>query len=97
MASNAVSQEEENYVRMALLLTGISPRAVRVLFDKEFPPASLSYTVNDKIKKKKLNDLRGRRVINQAQWDILFPSNAHYVIQSLLIVKGRTVTYMYSC
>ncbi|CAC5415734.1 unnamed protein product [Mytilus coruscus] len=75
MASNAVSQEEENYVRMALLLTGISPRAVRVLFDKEFPPASLSFTVNDKIKKKKLNDLRGRRVINQAQWDILFPSS----------------------
>ncbi|XP_076085566.1 uncharacterized protein LOC143056362 [Mytilus galloprovincialis] len=73
MASNALSQEEENYVRMALLLTGISPRAVRVLFDKEFPPASLSFTVNDKNAKKKLNDLRGRRVINQAQWDLLFP------------------------
>ncbi|XP_071146750.1 uncharacterized protein [Mytilus edulis] len=75
MASNTLSQEEENYVRMSLLLTRISPRAVRVLFDKEFPPASLSFTVNDKNKKKKLNDLRVRRVINQAQWDLLFPSS----------------------
>ncbi|CAG2190097.1 unnamed protein product [Mytilus edulis] len=74
MASNALSQEEENYVRMALLLTGISPRAVRVMFDKEFPPASLSFTVNDKNTKKKLNELRGKRVINQAQWNLLFPS-----------------------
>ncbi|CAG2224717.1 unnamed protein product [Mytilus edulis] len=75
MASNALSQEEENYVRMSLLLTGISPRAVRVLFDKEFPPASLSLTVNDKKVKQKLNDLRGKRVINKAQWDLLFPTS----------------------
>ncbi|XP_076079492.1 uncharacterized protein LOC143049705 isoform X2 [Mytilus galloprovincialis] len=75
MASNALSQEEENYVRMSLLLTGISPRAVRVLFDKEFPPASISLTVNDKKVKQKLNDLRGKRVINKAQWDLLFPTS----------------------
>ncbi|VDI01969.1 Hypothetical predicted protein [Mytilus galloprovincialis] len=75
MALNALSHEEENYVRMSLLLTGISQRAVRVLFDKKIPPASLSLTVNDNIKKKKLNDLRGRRVINQAQWDLLFPTS----------------------
>lgn len=73
MASNALSQEEENYVRLALLLTGVSPRAVRVQFDKEFPPTSLSLTMNDKNAKKNLNDLRGKRVINQAQWDLLFP------------------------
>ncbi|XP_063408745.1 uncharacterized protein LOC134692224 [Mytilus trossulus] len=73
MASNALSQEEENYVRMTLLLTGISPRAVRFQFDKEFPPTSLSFTVNDKNGRKKLNDLRRKRVVNQAQWDLLFP------------------------
>lgn len=47
----SLSVEEENYLRMSLLLTGISQRAVRVLFDKEFPPAgpvSLHLTVNDK-------------------------------------------------
>ncbi|XP_076079493.1 uncharacterized protein LOC143049705 isoform X3 [Mytilus galloprovincialis] len=75
MASNALSQEEENYVRMTLLLTGISPRAVRVLFDKEFPPASLSLTVNDKKVKQKLNDLSRKRVINNAQWDLMFPTS----------------------
>ncbi|VDI54537.1 Hypothetical predicted protein [Mytilus galloprovincialis] len=85
MASNTLSQEEENYVRMSLLLTRISPRAVRVLFDKEFPPASLSFTVNDKNKKKKLNDLRVRRVINQAQWDLLFPSSA---VESIFYKQG---------
>ncbi|CAG2239596.1 DMBT1 [Mytilus edulis] len=37
MASR-LSQEEENYVRMSLLLIGISPRAARVLFDREFSP-----------------------------------------------------------
>lgn len=78
MASNALSQEEENYVRLALLLTGVSPRSVRVQFDKEFPPTSLSFTVNDKNAKKKLNDLRGKRVINQAQWDLLFPCSGQY-------------------
>ncbi|CAG2215042.1 unnamed protein product [Mytilus edulis] len=35
----SISTEEENYVRMSLLLTGISPRAVRVLFDSEFHPS----------------------------------------------------------
>ncbi|CAG2211097.1 unnamed protein product [Mytilus edulis] len=38
MASALPSLEEENYLRMSLLLTGISPRAVRVLFDHEFAP-----------------------------------------------------------
>ncbi|XP_076078825.1 E3 ubiquitin-protein ligase DZIP3-like [Mytilus galloprovincialis] len=75
MASSTLSQEEENYVRMSLLLTGISPCAVRVLFDKEFPPASLSLTVNDKKVKQKLNDLSRKRVIDKAQWDLLFPTS----------------------
>ncbi|XP_076106884.1 uncharacterized protein LOC143075380 [Mytilus galloprovincialis] len=74
-SSSALTPEEENYVRMALLLTGISPRAVRVLFDKEFPLASLSLTVNDKKVKQKLNDLSRKRVINNAQWSLLFPTS----------------------
>ncbi|VDI10548.1 Hypothetical predicted protein [Mytilus galloprovincialis] len=78
-SSSALTQEEENYVRMSLLLTGISPRAVRVLFDKEFPPASLSLTVNDKKVKQKLHDLRGKRVINNAQWDLLFHTSGTVV------------------
>ncbi|CAG2217418.1 unnamed protein product [Mytilus edulis] len=41
----SISTEEENYVRMSLLLTGISPRAVRVLFDSEFHPSCLDSTL----------------------------------------------------
>lgn len=69
----AISTEEENYVRIALLLTGKSPRAVRVLFDNKFPPASLQLTLNQE-KSKQLGHLKKIRVIDQAQWDLMFPS-----------------------
>ncbi|CAG2207091.1 unnamed protein product [Mytilus edulis] len=39
-------EEEENYIRLALLLKGVSPRAVRTFFDKEFPPTYLPSTLN---------------------------------------------------
>ncbi|XP_071141713.1 uncharacterized protein [Mytilus edulis] len=39
------SEDEENYVRLALLLKGVTPRAVRTYFDREFPPTSLSSTL----------------------------------------------------
>ncbi|VDI45833.1 Hypothetical predicted protein [Mytilus galloprovincialis] len=70
MASR-ISQEEENYVRMSLLLTGISPRAARVLFDSEFSPTLL----NSSLKKEfnTLKDLQKKRIINQSQWNLLFP------------------------
>ncbi|XP_071144717.1 uncharacterized protein [Mytilus edulis] len=66
-----VSEEEENYLRMHLLLTGISPRAVRVLFDKEFHPSLLNETIKKEYSK--LYDLKIKRVINAAQWTLLFP------------------------
>ncbi|XP_052083725.1 E3 ubiquitin-protein ligase DZIP3-like [Mytilus californianus] len=69
--ASGLTQEEENYVRMSLLLTGISPRAARVLFDSEFAPACL----NSSLKKdyNKLRDLQKKRIINQQQWNLLFP------------------------
>ncbi|VDI08418.1 Hypothetical predicted protein [Mytilus galloprovincialis] len=66
-----VSEEEENYLRIHLLMTGIASRAVRVLFDKEFHPSSLHATI--KKEHGKLLDLRMKRVINEAQWNLLFP------------------------
>lgn len=67
----SLSKEEENYVRMGLLLTGISPRAARALFDQEFHP----FCLDESIKKgyDKLLDLQKKRVINQQQWKLLFP------------------------
>ncbi|XP_071178516.1 uncharacterized protein [Mytilus edulis] len=66
-------EEEENYVRLALLLKGVSPRAVRSYFDREFPPTHLPSTLNTNYNT--LQDLKLKRVLNHAQWNLLFPRN----------------------
>lgn len=68
---SSLSPEEENFVRLNLLLTGISPRAVRTLFDYEFAPVCLDATL--KAEFNKLKDLQKKRVINQSQWNLLSP------------------------
>ncbi|XP_076083583.1 uncharacterized protein LOC143054461 [Mytilus galloprovincialis] len=69
----SLSEEEENYVRLALLLKGVTPRAVRTYFDKEFPPTSLPSTLSTS--HNTLLDLKVKRIINQAQWNLLIPRN----------------------
>ncbi|CAC5362213.1 unnamed protein product [Mytilus coruscus] len=66
----SLSQVEENYVRMSLLLTGISPRAARVLFDHEFHPSRLYSSLKKAYNK--LMDLKKKHVINELQWNLLF-------------------------
>ncbi|CAG2251631.1 unnamed protein product [Mytilus edulis] len=67
----ALSQEEENYVRISLLLTGISPRAARNYFDFEFAPACLDATLKKEYNN--LLDLKKKHRINQTQWNLLYP------------------------
>ncbi|CAC5385131.1 unnamed protein product [Mytilus coruscus] len=69
--ASPLSQEEENYVRISLLLTGISPRAVRALFDHEFAPSCLDSSLKKGYDT--LKDLQQKRVINMSQWNLLFP------------------------
>ncbi|CAC5388467.1 unnamed protein product [Mytilus coruscus] len=69
--ASPLSQEEENYVRMSLLLTGISPRAARALFNHEFASSCLESSLKKEYNK--LKDLQKKRVINQSQWNLLFP------------------------
>lgn len=66
----SLSIEEENYVRISLLLTGISPRAARKFFDGEIVPACLDATLKKEYNK--LFDLKKKRIINQSQWNLLF-------------------------
>ncbi|VDI10861.1 Hypothetical predicted protein [Mytilus galloprovincialis] len=68
-----LSDEEENYIRLALLLKGVSPRAVRTFFDKEFPPTYLPSTLNKNYNT--LNGLFKNRILNRAQWNLLFPKS----------------------
>lgn len=72
-----LSQEEENYARMSLLLSGISLRAVRALFDKEFAQACLDKTLRGS---QKLKKLKLKRIINQSQLNLLFPINGKYEV-----------------
>ncbi|VDH95726.1 Hypothetical predicted protein [Mytilus galloprovincialis] len=67
----SLSIEEENYVRMSLLLTGISPRAARTFFDSEFAPKCLKASLKKEYSK--LLDLKKEHRINQSQWNLLFP------------------------
>lgn len=69
--ASSLSQEEENYVRLSLLLTGISPRAARALFDYEFAPSCLDSSLKKSYNNMK--DLQRKRVLNQSQWSLLFP------------------------
>ncbi|CAC5389372.1 unnamed protein product [Mytilus coruscus] len=69
-----ISPEEENYLRTAHLLIRVAPSAVRVRFDTEFSPGGLKIVLNQ-AKSSKLEPLKKRRVINQAQWDLLFPKS----------------------
>ncbi|CAG2239459.1 unnamed protein product [Mytilus edulis] len=66
-------EEEEKYVRLALLLKGVTPRAVRTYFDRLFPPSYLPSTLNTNYNT--LDDLKFKRVLNQTQWNLLFPKN----------------------
>ncbi|XP_063448361.1 uncharacterized protein LOC134727895 [Mytilus trossulus] len=68
-----LSEGEENYVRLALLLKGVAPRAVRIYFDRTFPPTYLPSTLNTYYDT--LDTLKFRRVLNQTQWNLLFPTN----------------------
>ncbi|OPL32993.1 hypothetical protein AM593_03546, partial [Mytilus galloprovincialis] len=68
-----LSIEEENYVRLALLLKGVTPRAVRTYFDVKFPPTTLPSTLSTIYNT--LLDLKIKRIINQAQWNLLIPRN----------------------
>ncbi|CAG2206017.1 unnamed protein product [Mytilus edulis] len=77
----SLSPTEENFVRLNLLLTGISPRAVRTLFDYEFAPVCLDATLKKEFNK--LRDLQKKRVINQSQWNLLTPRFPDTVVSIL--------------
>lgn len=68
----SLSEEEANYVRMSFLLTGVSPRAARVLFDREFHPSRLDSSLKKAYNK--LKELKNKHVINESQWKLLFTS-----------------------
>lgn len=67
----SIFPEEENYVRMSLLITGISTRVVRTCFDNEFAPSCLETSLKKEYNK--LLKLKKNGTINRSQWNLLFP------------------------
>lgn len=68
-------EEDMNSLRIICLLYKITPSAVRVKFDKEFHPCGGLKKALDQHRHKVLEPLKRKRIINQTQWDILYPSS----------------------
>ena len=71
MAEATTSRYESNYIKIAMVVLRVSPRAVRVQFDKGFDPVCLQGTL--KSQQSCLSDLQTKKRITQPQWDLLFP------------------------
>ncbi|XP_052083811.1 uncharacterized protein LOC127721184 isoform X2 [Mytilus californianus] len=69
----SLTEEETNFLRLTILVIKLSPKAVRVLFDNKFPPTDLTNILHRKVSK--LKSLNDKKIINQAQWDLLYPVN----------------------
>lgn len=68
---NKISEEEENYLQLIRLLNNVALKAVREKFNQYFPTQTLLAT----ILKKEESRLRNMRVLNSAQFNLLFPSS----------------------
>ncbi|VDI08801.1 Hypothetical predicted protein [Mytilus galloprovincialis] len=66
------SDDEVNHFRIINLLYRIAPSAVRVKFDKELHPNVLENTLKTN-RCKIMEPLRKKKVINQTQWNLLYP------------------------
>jgi hypothetical protein len=71
MAEETISRYESNYIKIAMVVLRVSPRAVRVQFDKEFHPNCLQRTLKNEWCR--LSDLQTKKRITQPQWNLLFP------------------------
>ncbi|CAG2202484.1 unnamed protein product [Mytilus edulis] len=67
-----IPDDEKNYIIIQLVLTGISPLAVRKIFDNEFHPTRLKVRSTRSLDKS-ISLKTG--VLNQAQIDILYPKD----------------------
>jgi hypothetical protein len=71
MAEAATSRYESNYIKIAMVVLRVSPRAVRVQFDKEFHPDCLQRTLRSEWGC--LSELKTKKRITKPQWNLLFP------------------------
>lgn len=67
----SISDEKKNFIIIQLVVTGISPRAVRKIFDREFHPKCLKGSLREE--SRKIKDLKNKGVLSKAQMNLLYP------------------------
>lgn len=66
-----ITIEEENFLRIVQLMSGVVVEAVRTIFDNFFSPKKLHKTLQ--AKKKDMEDLEKNRILTKPQMDALYP------------------------
>lgn len=74
------SPEKDNFMRLLRLLNCGGTKIVRGYFD--YIITDLTNKLRDPLVLTTLRDLRRRRILNNSEWDKLFPSNSSTVVES---------------
>lgn len=69
----SISDEKKNFIIIQLVVTGISPRAVRKIFDREFHPKCLKGSLRKESINFKIKELKNKGVLSKAQMNLLYP------------------------
>ena len=72
------TDEKANFQRLTRLLVCGGITLLRDLFDSIHPPVNLPLKLGDPVFKAQLQKLRNRNVINQQEWNLLYPSPGGY-------------------
>ena len=72
------TDEKANFQRLTRLLVCGGITLLRDLFDSIHPPVNLPLKLDDPVFKAQLQTLRNRNVINQQEWNLLYPSPGRY-------------------
>ena len=99
MAEATTSRHESNYIKIAMVVLRVSPRAVRVEFDKKFDPKYLQTTLNSK--QGLLSDLKKKKRITDPQWNVLFPTAGRllylFALKAYRLSELKFFVYIKSC
>ena len=88
------TKETTNYARLCRLLVDGGTKALRHTFDNVHPPENLYGVLNSPAELSILQDLKKKKVINDSQWDKLYPSPSVTSIDfdiTLLMVLLRNI------
>jgi len=93
-SSSEITKEENDYIKICYLLLRVAPRVIREKFDSEFYPGGLKTELSTN-RFKVILPLFNKRVINQKQWDLLYPVTGKLLL--LLINVSISTKWTRTC